>query len=100
MEIMYVPIVIIAVAIAFDITVSNGKGLNNIFSAFRKKAGISPEESNRKIISDLLEDLDSLREEYEYFYGKKDLKEDELREMSTLELKIKDREKLLEKYSR
>jgi hypothetical protein len=79
-------LIILSIAIALDIFLQSGAGISSVIRGNR----VSKEENKFALIREILNDLDSLRDE----------KKDEtltLIEKTTLEEKIEDRLKMLEK---
>jgi hypothetical protein len=95
-EVISIPISLLASGIFFDLVLNEGAGISSIFSSMRSKKDqydprTSPEESKIDLIKRILEELDDLRDDLTYDNSDEDRK--------AIEDKIRDREKLLDKLT-
>lgn len=84
-----IPFIILALAILVDLGWNQGDGISNIFSSIRS-GRVTPEENKYSLIREVMEQLDRLHDDVQY--------EDEgTPELSSLQERIKIKEKILEK---
>lgn len=87
-EVISVPLSVLATGIFFDLALNGGDGMSSIFKAIRghKEEKI---DDKTKLVRDVLEELDDLRDDLTY--------DNSPEEKEAIVNKIKDREKILEK---
>lgn len=95
-EVLSIPLSILAFGIFLDLATNEGQGISSIFSSMRSKKNqynprVSPEDSKIDLIKKILEELDDLRDDLTYDNNDEDRK--------AIEDKIRDRERLLDKLT-
>ena len=93
-EVISIPLSVLASGIFLDLVLSEGQGMSSIISSMRSKKSqpensSSPEESKMDMLKKILEDLDDLRDDLTYDNSEEDRK--------AIEDKIRDRERVLDK---
>lgn len=93
-EVISIPLSLLASGIFFDLVLNEGQGISSIFSSMRSRkteihSASSPEESKMEMLKRILDELDDLRDDLTYDNSDEDRK--------AIEDKIRDRERVLDK---
>jgi len=93
-EVISIPLSLLASGIFFDLVLNGGQGISSVFSSMRSRNteihnASSPEESKMEMLKRILDELDDLRDDLTYDNSDEDRK--------AIEDKIRDRERVLDK---